>query len=573
MIQGSRNQLLRRFPLLLLGGCVGAFLSCTGSVNCPTCGQEPDSGRSGAGDSGNGFPADGGDGGIPRDGGVPLADGGGDGGFTIDAGAAQDAGDDGGLTIDAGTAWPGPPPTSLPVTYTRPDVGTPLTQAEIDAATDSLATLLRGTHYFDVVDERIHGWPEGDGGMGFFWGEWWSGVTLTKDGGVVTYTHPTDGSDNDGLRTAPLLEAACYARLMWGTPLAEDLIRRLTRGFSADALAMVRSASDTAGTMLARTHYGPDFVSTDHGRTLVVNMSADRPGVNGTSDYVNLPQNPTFGNIWIKNNRSKDDMGHVFRAIIQSQACAAYVSPDAQADLAQTVQLYAAYSRQVEAAGWGIATLDTNAQVLLPPKTSSLAWYFLTGNVECPGALMMALLGDGAPGALACDNGISLLETIGSSLVKNSNEQILRSSQEAAVNASFYTPGQAGPGLTLLQGLATRVENGIAEVAAGTTGVNPSDIAALILHAANAGLPLTSLEVRYVYGQLALASQAFLAPANLPTYVVFDPATPDGTYAYEPPGAGFDFGDLGLLLGQCAAPYRNPSTRTMFDCARLAAAF
>ncbi len=473
---------------------------------------------------------------------------------------------------DADASWPGPPPSSLPVTYTRPDKGAPLTPAEVDAATDQLIQLLQGTDYFDVIDSRIHGWPE-DGPAGWFWGEWWSGITVTKSGGVVTYTHPPDGSDNDGMRTAPMLEGSCYARLLWGQPLYEDLIRRITRGFSADALAMVRSTTDTAGTMLARTHYGPNYTSTDHGRTIVVDMSADTPGQNGTSQYVNVPTNPTFGDIWIKNYRSKDDMGHVFRAIFQSQACAPYVSADAQTDMAQTVSLYASYSQQVQAAGWGIATLDTSAQVILPPKTTTMSWYFLEGNLECPGALMMALLGSGSPGSLSCGDGISLLEIVGSSYVDNSNEQILRSSHEAAANASFYVPGQESAGLQLLRGLASRVDTAIAEVDAGDSGVNPADVAALVLHAANAGVPLTSQEIRYVYAQLGQAVQSYLTAANELDYALFDTSTPDGTYAYEPTGSGFAFGDIGLMLGQCAAPYRNPATRTMFDCARLVAAF
>ena len=400
---------------------------------------------------------------------------------------------DASTTADAAAPWPGPPASALPVTYTRPDVGAPLTTAEIEAATDELIALLQGTHYFDVVDERIHGWPEGDGGTGFFWGEWWSGITVTKQGGVVTYTHPPDGSDNDGMRTAPMLESSCYARLMWGAPLYEDLIRRITRAFSGDALSMARSSTDTAGTMLSRTHYGPDFTSYDHGRTIVVNMSADRPGVDdGACQYVNIVDNPTFGSIWIKNYRSKDDMGHMFRALFQSQACVPYVSVDTQADMAQALALFGSYSRQVEAAGWGIATLDTDASVVLPPKTSTMSWYYLIDNLECPGALMMALLGDGNPGALRCGDGISLAELLGSSIISDSDEQILRSSQEGAVNASFYVPGQASPGLSLLNGLATRVETGLGQVDAGVSGVNPSDIAALILHAANAGVPLTS---------------------------------------------------------------------------------
>lgn len=493
-----------------------------------------------------------------------------------DAGAAS--GDaaiaDGSTTpADAAPIPSGPSPSSLPVSFTRPDVGTPLTQAELDAATDDLIALLKGTRYFDVVDERVHGWPESDPAKGYWYGTWWSGVSVIKSGGHVTYQHSHDGADNNGLRTAPLLEGACFAQLMWGKSLTASLVQRMARGYSSWELAMQRSTGDTAKPMLARAHYPANVTSSDGGRTILIDYAADRPGVDGTSEYVHLPTNPTFGDIWIKNNRSKDDMGHVFRSIAQVQDCAPRLSPAAKADLAQMKDLYATWSRQVEADSWGIATLDKSAQVTMAPVTQTLAHYTLTGNIECPGVLMMRLLGDGNPGSFDCGNGISALEQLSSGSLSNGVKQILRTHHEAAVNIAFLT-GQNAPGLALLQGLASRVEADLALVTQPSppAGMNPSDVAALLVHSANAGVPLTSNEVRWLQARLHTARVAYLA-APATTYNVFDAATPDGTYPYEPGGDGFAFNDIGVLLGACTAPYRNPATRPLLDCTRLLAAF
>jgi hypothetical protein len=464
----------------------------------------------------------------------------------------------------------GPPPSALPVTYTRPDVGTPLTQAELDAATDELVALLKGTRYFDVLDERIHGWPESAGG--FSYGTWWSGVTVTKANGVVTYTHGADGADNNGLRTAQLLEGACYAHLEWGNALAARLVRRIARGYASWALAMKRDASDTGPALLARASYPASVTSHDGGRTIVIDYAADRPGNDGaSSEYVHLPANPTFGDVWIKNKRSKDDMGHVYRSLVQALACAPRLDASAQADLAQAKSLYVAWALQVEADGWSIATLDKNAQTYVPPVSETLAHYTLAGNVECPGALMLRLFAHPDPGALDCGSGISALEQIAGGQISNSAKQILRTSHEAAVNAAFLA-GQNGPGLALLQGLASRVETdlGLVNQPSPPSNVNPSDVAALLLHASNAGVPLTSAEVRWLHARLHAAHDSYLA-APPSTYDVF--AAPDGTYPYEPSGDGLAFGDIGVFLGACAAPYRNPATRPLLDCARLRAAF
>ena len=54
-----------------------------------------------------------------------------------------------------------------------------------------------------------------------------------------------------------------------------------------------------------------------------------------------FPANPIVGDIYVKNNRSKDDMGHVFRSLAQVEACAPRLLPSGQADLAQAKAPYA----------------------------------------------------------------------------------------------------------------------------------------------------------------------------------------------------------------------------------------
>jgi hypothetical protein len=466
----------------------------------------------------------------------------------------------------------GPPPSSLPVTFTRPDVGTPLTQAELEAATDKLVALLKDTRYFDVVDERVHGWPSTQ--PGFWYGTWWSGVTVTKAAGKVTYQHGAGGADNNGLRTAPYLEGACYAHLLWGQPLTATLVRRMARGYSSWALGMKRNASDTAGTMLSRAHYPASVASTEGGRNLFIDYSLNRPGEdNGATEYVHLATNPTFGDVYVKNKRSKDDMGQVFRSLAQIEACAPRLDAAGQADLAQTKSLYTSWSKEVEAAGWGIATLDKSATVYTPPVTETLAHYTLVDNVECPGALMIRLLGHGDPGSLGCGSGISNTEKLLGSQMKNGVKQILRTHHEAAVNMALLT-NQTGPALTLLQGLAERLDSDVAAASSASppANLNPTDIVSLVLHAANTGVPLTSNEVRWIHSRLADAWASYRAPGAAATYKVFDPATPDGTYAYDPGGSGMSFSDIGLVLGSCASPLRNPASRPLLDCTRLLAA-
>lgn len=467
----------------------------------------------------------------------------------------------------------GPPPSVLPFTYERDDVGVALTQAELEAATDELIAILTDTRYFEVVDDRVHGWPETDPGGKYWYGTWWSGITVTKAGGKVTYLHSNDGADNNGLRTAPLLEGACFAYLMWNQGAHAHLMRKMVRGYSSWAMAMVRYAGDPVPTMLTRASYPASVQSLEGGRDLFIDYSQNHPGIdNGACEYVHLPDNPTWGDIWVKNKRSKDDIGHMVRSIGQITACEPLIAGDDLSDLLTMRELYASWSRTVEDAAWSIATWDKNAQYWIPPLSETLAHYTTLGNVECPAVLSLRLLGRDNPGSLDCGSGISDTEKLTSSVINPSAKQILRTSHEAAVNMALFK-GANGVALTLLQGLAERVETDLDAALSSNPpeNANPKDVAGMLLYAANAGVPLTSREVRFLHQRLHEAYLTYRNPAATNTYHVYDPATPDGTYPYEPGGEGLEYVDLGALLGSCASHYRNPAGRPVFDCDKLVA--
>jgi hypothetical protein len=489
-----------------------------------------------------------------------------------------DASGDGAVQSDvpeepASDAASGPPDSVLPFAYERPDVGVALSQAELDTATDELIAILGDTRYFEVVDERVHGWPQTDPGGKYWYGTWWSGVTVTKAGGKVTYLHSADGADNNGLRTAPLLEGACYAYLLWNQGAHAHLMRRIVRGYSSWALAMVRHAGDSAPTMLTRASYPVPVQSLEGGRDLFIDYGLNRPGVdNGACQYVHLPDNPTWGDIWAKNKRSKDDIGHMVRSIGQIAACEPRVAGDDLADLLAMREIYASWSRTVEDAAWSIATWDKNLEYWIPPIQETLAHYTTLGNVECPAVLSLRLLGRDNPGSLSCGSGISDTEKLTSSQLNGSAKQILRTSHEAAVNMALFKSAN-DVALALLQGLSERVESDLTALLGSNppANVNNKDVASLLLHASNAGVPLTSKEVRFLHQRIHDAYLTYRAPSAASTYRVFDPATPDGTYPYEPGGDGLAYVDLGAVLGTCASHYRNPAGRPVFNCDKLVA--
>lgn len=478
---------------------------------------------------------------------------------------------------DSSTGDPGPGPelaelcpAGLPVAFERPDVGEPVDDPALTAATAQYLELLEAVRFFEVLDNRVHGWPRDDPQGRYWFGTWWSGVTIVKQDGAITFRHEDHGADNNGLRTGPLLEGVCYASALWHAPEHEMLARRMMRGFSAWMRATERSVDDPDAPILSRAFYPESIATQDDGRAISIDYSLNRPGVDADpSAYVHVAANPDWGDVWIKNKRSKDDIGHMLRAVAQLGSCApGFAEPDAADDFVELRERYAAWSRKVEDDGWYIATLDADAELWLP---DDLLARFV--EAECTAKLAIRLLGHFDEGDLECGNGIGPIDAA-IIAANDHNGNILRSFHEAAVNNALLA-GRDDLALALLGGVADRIAEGM-DGFDGTADPVPhlggADLVDMMAHGAAAGVPLTSREVRWLHEQIAAAHGSYVDnPALLPSIEVFEATTPDGEYGYEPGAGGINFVSLAALLGTCASPCVNPATRPVLDCAMVEA--
>jgi len=495
-----------------------------------------------------------------------------DAAIDVDAGTTVD---DAGMYVrDSGT----PPPLATgifptharaPVAWDRPDVGTPVSDAELTALTDRYVDLLHRTRWLDLVDEHAHGWPESDPEGRYWYAHWWSGAGIEKRGGAISYVHVNVGAENPGIMTPPLMEGACYAWLTWRDDRDQHLFRRIARGMSAWRMAMERIRFDPEQGMLARASY-PRPVD-DVARGIHIAYDADRPGLDaGHTYYVHIPVNPYWGDIWIKNQRSKDDMGHIVRGIALADACDGELTePGAQDDLVELRRLYQVWGQRVERDGFRIATYDRDLNVYIP--MAELAAYVTTLGIECGAGVMIRLLSRSVVADYVCENGGLGAVPEPAPSITSSSMQILRTHHEAAAGLALVT-GQTALARDLLGGLATRIENLL--TLDETTGLPENsramDVVQLILESAALGVPLTSREVRWVHARIDEAVAFY--DGTRPEYHVADPSVPDGDYPLEPDSLGVGFRDLALPLGTCASPYRSATGRPLLDCARVAAA-
>lgn len=490
-----------------------------------------------------------------------------------DAGAPRDGGGaDGGGPRDAGPVERPPTgllpdrPDALPLSFDRPDRGDPVSAAELAALTDRYLELLERTRYFALVDERAHGWPESDPEGRYWYATWWSGAGIEKRGSAMTYRHVRAGADNNGLRTGPILEGACFAHALWGEASVEHLVHRLVRGVVSWFLAMERVPMDPERFLLSRAAYPRSVMDTERG--VLIDYEPSRPGDdNPATQYVHLPLNPTWGDLWVKNKRSKDDIGHLMRALAQLESCWDGLGGTERGDVVDMRRRFMGWSRRVEDDGWAIATFDQDLELWHPNE--SLARFFDVSDVECPAILGIRLLGRGDPGGRDCGDGVGPVGEVDG--LNSKNLQILRSFHEAAVLMAilFDEPELAR---AMLAGLASRLDTLMDRYDAGDPPENttPAHLAELIFHAGNLGVPLTSREVRFAHRQIDVAHGSYLDASRAVHYRLRE--APDGDYPLTPPGDGIEFRDLGLPLGSCAARYRNPGSRPLLDCDRLRAA-
>lgn len=450
-----------------------------------------------------------------------------------------------------------------PFALKRADKGTSLTADDLKSFTANYLKMLQKTRYFSFVSERMHGWPESDPQKRFWYSHWWEYTLVLKQGGAITFLHTQQGSDNIGVPTANLMEGACYARNLWGQAVTDQIIRHMTRGFTAWTMANLTSATDTKGPIIARSFYPESVHVTDGPRKYQIDTSLVRPGVdNDATVFIHIPNNPTWGDIWVKNLRSKDDIGHMLRSLAQLSHCEASVTEATKKDMTDTLALYTKWAKKVVSDGFVITSLDKNLKEYKPRAT--LARYVGIGNAECNARLAFRLLSAGNPDNSSCGDGISVFGGVAAS--NDQNRRILESHHEAAVALARKT-GYGDLALELADGLGKRMDKTMDGIEKGSpdNGFNDANFAIAMMHANNLGVPLTSREIRWLQGQVVRAVTSY-SDLQTQNYDIFNPATPDGKWTFTPYGVGLEFHDIGILLGACASRFRNPEARPVLDC-------
>jgi formylglycine-generating enzyme required for sulfatase activity len=470
-------------------------------------------------------------------------------------------------------------PSQLPFTYTRPDVGTPLTQQEIDAFTDRITDFWKASLYFErlhwighgISDQNTQGWPD--------YKLLFQDVTAYKTGNTVEFQH-TGNSDNLMIRTGKILNNLAAAYLSSGDAEMGKMCKDFLKGIPSLMMGFEWTDQDPEPYLMPRTNFTRNHSYTEDGRDIEVTYDPNewiRYDWNGWT----IPNdfNPYWGEIWIRTMRSKDDVPHIFRTVPMIK----YLSteaPDADVrEAAEDALFYLKeFAKDIVDTGYYIRSKNETGDSFIPldPEyryvndlSSFVLYDFAAPNSECDAQLGSALIAYGDPLDNDCGNGIGYLYERVASYQHYFNTHIIRYFHVAALTNALIDQ-QDAVALDLLEGLTERIETDMANPTGQAEHSSyDADMASIMMASVTGGYPLTSAEARYIVDEYDAGIAHY---ETWPYWDLWAASVPDGQVPYRPSsdaGGGkhvVRWTEMAYFLEYCYSPFKNASGAEIVDC-------
>jgi hypothetical protein len=462
-------------------------------------------------------------------------------------------------------------PDKLPFTFTRPADGTPPTPDQVDAFTHKITGFFKQVDYFRWATWLAHGLDASYDPKMPDYALWWGQVEADKAGNVVTFKH-TGTDDNLTIEMSKMFIGVASAYLATQDPLARQLVVGFSKGYSSFVMSM-RWGDEAPGEYLwARTpfNHNHQYVTAD-GRNVAVDYAPVRNiSFDWNAHTVPNNTNPFWGDIWVRNIRSQDDVPHILRIapwlmrLVQD-------APDA--DVRQAAQEALGYmqgfSADVVHHGYVMRSKEFG-QVFIPQGDLVSYDYYdaLLPNGECNAKISMALIGFADPLFNDCGNGIQqAFETV-ETASHYYNYAIVRYFHLSAL-ANALVNGQADVAQQLLAGFAQRADEMKTDPMRTMVASWDADMASTILAGGATGLPLKASETQLIQQYFGGAVDLY---STWPYWDLWSASVPDGAYPYTPGSEGGDgtfypsIQEMTYFFEYCQSPWRNPASVDPVDC-------
>ena len=465
-------------------------------------------------------------------------------------------------------------PTSLPFTFERPSAGEPVSSEEVTAFSQRLAALLDKADYFRWVLRTSHGVDASTGLEDYM--AWWHNVVAVKDGDVVTFTHTTSGGGHNIYIPTPNVFNQAVARyLATGDEVAGEVVSQYAKGFAAMSRGMVYDADDPEPYLMPRNvvTFNHSF-EIDGGRQKAVDYSAwYSPYEVWNTHRFKYDDNPFWGEVWVTNMRSKDDVPHIFRAVPYLRQVVEQGEHEAVREAAALGLTYLeGFAKDIVDTSYQIRTKDKDGVAYVPEEdlASFTDFDFLIPLGECDAKVSSALIAYGEALGNDCEDGFEDEYELVAISGHYYNQAIIRGFHVSAVHNALAV-GQGDVALPLLEGLAARMDRDM-DPGPDQPGIDhaswDADLAVFLVRCAATGLPLTAAEVRHIHLHFDAAVAAYEAYDQ---WDLWDPAISDGTHPYRPSSEGHlvPIESIATVLELCASPFTNPAGAPLVDCDAL----
>ena len=436
------------------------------------------------------------------------------------------------LAAAAKPTAPAPTPKSypdhLPFTFTRPDVGTPLTAQEVSDFTAKITGFWKDTNHFHWLSWISHGMtadnPDGMPDFKILYND----IQAIKAGDTVTFQH-TGGDDNLTIDFSKEFNVTAAAYLESGDPFLGQLLQDWCKGYVALFMGMIWGPADAdpEQRILPRNILIGDNDYVEEGRKHKIEWGpAKHPSDDWNAKTFENPYNPYWGDIWIRSMRSQDDVPHIYRAVPMMMR----LSVDAQDEnvrneAARSLSYLQSFASDVVDSGYFIRTKNRtgNTEVPLNPDgtVADLASFVeydpLIKNCQCNAKLASSLIAYADPLGLDCGNGIGSLYEMIATMQHYYNWEIIRYFHVSALTNALMA-NQKDVALNLLKGMALRVDQMIHDDASrAKIDVWDADGASYLVTAAVAGLPFPQVDptcgcLTLIFTRVISATDIFYIP-------------------------------------------------------------
>jgi hypothetical protein len=469
------------------------------------------------------------------------------------------------------------------------------TAQEIETFTRKVTGFFADTAYFDWVWRTSHGMHSSYDPAMMDYKLWWQDVGIRREGDRIVLWH-RGRAENILERTLQVLNNTLAGYLLTGDERMGEVSVQLMKGVVALSLGLEFEREDPLVKYLqSRAVFNHNHGYQVDGRDLFIDYEGMyEPSFTWNVHVFEVPDNPTYGTIWLSNMRSKDDVPYMYLALpIATRAYHLAPDPDVRDAAALYIEYLRGFSQSVVDNDWHILTKYEDGAAVTqydatqpgnPPADlgSFVHWESLFGpDAECTAQLGAALVGYGyTAGRGHCDGGNigQQFEKVATSI--NYYNHAIYNYFHIGALAEAHLWGRPELAQSLNEGLATRFDwlVGNPDVPNVDDPMFASDLAAWLLSAATHGLALNETEAHHVMTWYGDASDWYRLWPHWDPWVSLADGEELADYKASrsetvTDGQGNDvvtehvrLYEMALIFEYCYSPLRHPEGVAFIDC-------